>query len=167
VSLMSTRSCFTVCSADTSIDKGVSSSHCTYCTGYPHTAPAGDTSNSSPVSWIDDRSSPDREADEQVTYTSYDLSNHLRGSALDRLKDKFAQERDRIGPEEAVSGIALHNPLSNRNRKRSSNTLRKEVALTARLPRIMFRNPSDEQIQLWTKKAKLLYQPSRPLSFLL
>jgi hypothetical protein len=66
-------------------------------------------------------------------YTSYDLSNHLRGSALDRLKDKFAQERDRIGPEEAVSGIALHNPLSNRNRKRSSNTLRKEVALTARL----------------------------------
>jgi predicted acylesterase/phospholipase RssA/CRP-like cAMP-binding protein len=66
-------------------------------------------------------------------YTSYDLPNHLRGSALDRLKEKFAQERDRIGPEEAVSGIALHNPLSNRNRRRSSSSLRKEAALAARV----------------------------------
>ena len=66
-------------------------------------------------------------------YTSYDLPNHLRGSALDRLKEKFEQERDRIGPEEAVSGIALHNPVGNRNRRRSSSTLRKEAALAARL----------------------------------
>src|SRR5204863_6963653 len=29
-------------------------------------------------------------------YTAYDLPNHLRGVALDRLKDKFTKERDRI-----------------------------------------------------------------------
>ena len=64
-------------------------------------------------------------------YTSYDLPNHLRGTALDRLKDKFAKERDRIGPEEGTKGIALHNPVS--NRRRSSSVLRKEALLSARL----------------------------------
>jgi predicted acylesterase/phospholipase RssA/CRP-like cAMP-binding protein len=64
-------------------------------------------------------------------YTSYDLPNHLRGNALDRLKDKFAKERDRIGPEEGMKGIALHHPV--RSRRRSSSGFRKEVALSSKL----------------------------------
>lgn len=64
-------------------------------------------------------------------YTSYDLPNHLRGDALDRLRDKFAKERDRIGPEEGTQGIALHKPVA--TRRRSSSALRKEAALAARL----------------------------------
>ena len=64
-------------------------------------------------------------------YTSYDLPNHLRGTALDRLRDKFAKERDRLGDEDLTKGIALHNPVS--NRKRSSSSMRKEAALAARL----------------------------------
>jgi predicted acylesterase/phospholipase RssA/CRP-like cAMP-binding protein len=64
-------------------------------------------------------------------YTSYDLPNHLRGDALDRLKDKFTKERDRIGHEEGMKGIALHNPVT--NRRRSSATMRKEAALSAKL----------------------------------
>ena len=64
-------------------------------------------------------------------YTSYDLPNHLRGDALDRLKDKFKKERDRIGHEEGMKGIALHNPVS--NRRRSSGTMRKDAVLSSRL----------------------------------
>ncbi|KIV81859.1 hypothetical protein PV11_04009 [Exophiala sideris] len=62
-------------------------------------------------------------------FTSFDLPNHLRGSALDRLRDKFSKERDRIGPEELTKGIALHNPSA--NRRRSSSNLRREAAITA------------------------------------
>ena len=44
-------------------------------------------------------------------YTSYDLPNHLRGTALERLKDKFMQEKERLdSPEDSMKGIALHNP---------------------------------------------------------
>lgn len=64
-------------------------------------------------------------------YTSYDLPNRLRGDALDRLKEKFKKERDRIGPEEGMKGIALHNPVS--KRRRSSATMRKEAALSSKL----------------------------------
>ncbi len=64
-------------------------------------------------------------------YTSYDLPNHLRGQALDRLRDKFTKERERIGPEEGTKGIALHN--STAGRRRSSTGLRKDAATTARL----------------------------------
>lgn len=64
-------------------------------------------------------------------YTSYDLPNHLRGNALDRLKDKFAKERDRLGSEEGMEGLALHHPVS--SRRRSSSGLRKEVALSSKL----------------------------------
>jgi predicted acylesterase/phospholipase RssA/CRP-like cAMP-binding protein len=64
-------------------------------------------------------------------YTSYDLPNHLRGDALDRLKDKFKNDRDRIGHEEGMKGIALHNPVS--NGRRSTATVRKEAALSAKL----------------------------------
>jgi predicted acylesterase/phospholipase RssA/CRP-like cAMP-binding protein len=65
-------------------------------------------------------------------FTSWDLPNNLRGSALDRLKDKFTRERDRLGPEEVGKGIALHNPSVGR-RRRSSSTLRKEAVLHARV----------------------------------
>ncbi|KAJ5550266.1 Acyl transferase/acyl hydrolase/lysophospholipase [Penicillium sp. DV-2018c] len=65
-------------------------------------------------------------------YTSWDLPNSLRGSALDRLKDKFMRERDRLGPEEIGKGIALHNPSAGR-RRRSNSTLRKEAVLQAKL----------------------------------
>ncbi|KAJ5188973.1 Patatin/Phospholipase A2-related protein [Penicillium cf. griseofulvum] len=65
-------------------------------------------------------------------YTSWDLPNNLRGSALDRLKDKFTRERERLGPEEIVKGIALHNPSVSR-RGRSSSTLRKEAFLQAKV----------------------------------
>jgi CRP-like cAMP-binding protein len=64
-------------------------------------------------------------------YTIYDLPNHLRGAALERLKDKFTKERDRIGPEEGMKGIALHHPIS--NRRRSSGATRKGYAASARL----------------------------------
>lgn len=65
-------------------------------------------------------------------FTTWDLPNDLRGSALDRLKDKFTRERDRLGPEEVCKGIALHNPSVGR-RRRSSSSLRKEAVLQARI----------------------------------
>lgn len=66
-------------------------------------------------------------------YTTYDLPNHLRGTALERLKDKFRQEKEGLeSPEEGMKGIALHNPGSLKKR-RSSSSLRKEVAEQARL----------------------------------
>ncbi|KAJ5219569.1 Lysophospholipase nte1 [Penicillium chermesinum] len=65
-------------------------------------------------------------------FTTWDLPNDLRGGALDRLKNKFMQERDRIGPEEVGKGIALHNPSVGR-RRRSSSSLRKDAVLQARV----------------------------------
>ena len=66
-------------------------------------------------------------------YTSYDLPNHLRGTALERLKDKFMQEKERLDShEDSMKGIALHNPGSVHKRRSSSN-LRKELAEQARL----------------------------------
>ncbi|KAL9625705.1 MAG: hypothetical protein Q9160_000024 [Pyrenula sp. 1 TL-2023] len=65
-------------------------------------------------------------------YTSYDLPNHLRGTALDRLKDKFRKECNRLGPEDITKGIALHNP-GTAYRRRSSSAMRKDAALSARL----------------------------------
>jgi lysophospholipid hydrolase len=64
-------------------------------------------------------------------FTNYDLPNHLRGTALDRLRDKFITERERLGDEDITKGIALHNPVT--NRRRSSSSLRKEAALAARI----------------------------------
>ena len=66
-------------------------------------------------------------------YTTYDLPNDMRGAALDRLKDKFIKERDRLGPEEVTKGIALHNPFAQR-RRLSTSSLRKEAALHAKMP---------------------------------
>ncbi|KAK5160295.1 phosphatidylcholine and lysophosphatidylcholine phospholipase [Oleoguttula sp. CCFEE 6159] len=65
-------------------------------------------------------------------YTAYDLPDFLRGSALERLKDEFLAERERIGPEERTKGIALHNAGAAR-RRRSGSSLRKEAAAQARL----------------------------------
>ena len=63
-------------------------------------------------------------------YTTYELPNFLRGDALERLKEKFIREKERIGPEEGSKGIALHNAGASR-RRRSSNSLRKEVTIHA------------------------------------
>ncbi|KAF9894457.1 phosphatidylcholine and lysophosphatidylcholine phospholipase [Aspergillus nanangensis] len=71
--------------------------------------------------------------EKQMTkFTAYDLPNDMRGAALDRLKDKFIKERDRLGPEEITKGIALHNPSAGR-RRRSSSFMRKEAVLHARM----------------------------------
>lgn len=64
-------------------------------------------------------------------YTNFDLNVNLRGTALDRLKDKFKKEKERLGDEDITKGIALHNPIT--NRRRSSSSLRKEAALAARV----------------------------------
>lgn len=71
-------------------------------------------------------------------YSSCDLPDFLRDSALDRLKDKFTQEKLRIGPEEGLKGIALHNP--GRGRRRRSSTVRKDAAAQARLAAVRQKN---------------------------
>ena len=60
-------------------------------------------------------------------FTCYELPNFLRGGALDRLKEKFGNEKQRIGPEEGTKGIALHNAAAHR-RRRSSHRFRKDAA---------------------------------------
>ncbi|KAK7516703.1 hypothetical protein IWZ03DRAFT_195590 [Phyllosticta citriasiana] len=64
-------------------------------------------------------------------YTTYDLPGFLRDAALQRLKEKFARERQRIGDGEWTNGIALHNPGAVR-RRRSSSGLRKDVLAQSR-----------------------------------
>ena len=72
--------------------------------------------------------------EKQMTkYTTYDLPNDLRGGALDRLKDKFMKERNRLGPEEITKGIALHNPYVGK-RRRSSSLLKKDAVLHSMTP---------------------------------
>ncbi|KAL4950228.1 lysophospholipase nte1 [Aspergillus filifer] len=71
--------------------------------------------------------------EKQMTkFTTQDLPNELRGSALSRLKDKFLKEKDRLGSEEVTKGIALHNPYAGRNR-RSGSFLRKEAVLHSKM----------------------------------
>ena len=66
-------------------------------------------------------------------YTTYDLPNHLRGAALDRLKHKFKREKERLNStEESMKGIALHNP-SGMKPGRSSSSVRKAIDAQARL----------------------------------
>lgn len=43
-------------------------------------------------------------------FTAYDLPDYLKGDALERLKFKFQQERERSSHHESANGIALHNP---------------------------------------------------------
>ena len=60
-------------------------------------------------------------------YTNYDLPNHLRGHALERLKIKFQSEKDRLGPgEDSSKGIALHNPHIGK-RRRSISSARRDL----------------------------------------
>ena len=85
-------------------------------------------------------------------YTTYDLPNHLRGAALERLKDKFLREKERLGStEELMKGIALHNPGAI-IRRRSSNSFRKVIDAQAKLavsenretgvPQVSYESPS-------------------------
>ncbi|KAI4196048.1 MAG: hypothetical protein LQ346_003303 [Caloplaca aetnensis] len=75
-------------------------------------------------------------------YTTYDLPNHLRGPALDRLKDKFTSERERLNSvEEGMKGIALHNPRAATRRRSSS--LRKDIVSQARLAALRGTSSSD------------------------
>ncbi|KAI1074939.1 lysophospholipase NTE1 [Whalleya microplaca] len=68
---------------------------------------------------------------DMLNYTTCQLPNLLRGDALDRLKEKFKQERERAG-EEIGKGIALHNAsATSHHQRRSSTGLRKEAALQA------------------------------------
>ncbi|KAK4193864.1 lysophospholipase NTE1 [Podospora australis] len=65
-----------------------------------------------------------------LKYSMRQLPNHLRGDALDRLKEKFKREMERIGANELGKGIALHNSSAGR-RRGSATTLRKEAILQA------------------------------------
>lgn len=64
-------------------------------------------------------------------YTTYDLPDFLRGEALERLKDKFRKDLERVGPEEGMKGIALHNPRI-AHRRRASSSLRRDAAMHTR-----------------------------------
>ncbi|KAH7400668.1 lysophospholipase NTE1 [Phaeosphaeria sp. MPI-PUGE-AT-0046c] len=66
-------------------------------------------------------------------YTTYDLPGFLRDAPLERLKEKFTKETERLGSDEGMKGIALHNPGAGRRRRRSSVTLRRSTAAQARL----------------------------------
>lgn len=66
-----------------------------------------------------------------MKFTTSQLPNILRGDALERLKEKFSQDRERAREEESSKGIALHNASSTGHRRRSSTSLRKEAALQA------------------------------------
>ncbi|KAK3724157.1 phosphatidylcholine and lysophosphatidylcholine phospholipase [Vermiconidia calcicola] len=66
-------------------------------------------------------------------YTAYDLPDFLRGQALQRLKDKFRKDQERLGPEESMKGIALHNPRVAQRRRRTSSNLRRDAHLQARM----------------------------------
>ena len=64
-------------------------------------------------------------------YTTYDLPGLLRGSALERLKEKFAREKEKINLEDGSKGIALHNPRMRRRRGSSGGGLRREATVQA------------------------------------
>jgi lysophospholipid hydrolase len=66
-------------------------------------------------------------------YTTYDLPGFLRDAPLERLKEKFKTETERIGSDEGMKGIALHNPGAGRRRRRSSVSMRRGTAAQARL----------------------------------
>lgn len=67
-----------------------------------------------------------------IKYTMCQLPNPLRGDPLERLKEKFKRERERIGEDEVGKGIALHNSGAGRSRRRRSSTsLRKEAVMQA------------------------------------
>jgi lysophospholipid hydrolase len=65
-------------------------------------------------------------------FIHYELPDFLRDSALERLKEKFGREKDRMKPEERLKGIALHNPTKGRRRRSSAHT-RKDAAMQMRM----------------------------------
>ena len=76
-------------------------------------------------------------------YTTYDLPNHLRGTALERLKGKFMREKERLNSsEETMKGIALHNPGAIM-RRRSKGSLRRALNVQAQLGMTRGRSPSE------------------------
>ena len=92
-------------------------------------------------------------------YTTYDLPNHLRGSALERLKDKFRSEKERLKPEEdEMKGIALHNPNAGR-RRRSSSTLRKDVMAQLKLSAAKAKVPGPQTNRPVSPDSKLNVSP--------
>ncbi|KAF2763988.1 patatin-domain-containing protein [Teratosphaeria nubilosa] len=64
-------------------------------------------------------------------YTTFDLPDFLRGQALQRLKDKFKKDQERVAPEDSIKGIALHNPRISQRRRASSN-LRRDMVMNSR-----------------------------------
>lgn len=82
-------------------------------------------------------------------YTNYDLPGFLRGDALERLKDKFRKEQERVPPEEGMKGIALHNPILTQ-RRRSSSGLRRDAVMQARMTTrssdLSSADPGNEQV---------------------
>ncbi|KAF9881724.1 patatin-like serine [Colletotrichum karsti] len=63
-----------------------------------------------------------------LSFTTCQLPNMLRGDALERLKEKFSRERERVDGEVESKGIALHNANAHRRRK-STSTLRKDAVM--------------------------------------
>jgi lysophospholipid hydrolase len=53
---------------------------------------------------------------------SSDMPSFLLGQTLERLKEKFAVERERLGSEDLSKGIALHNPRMMSHRRASLKT---------------------------------------------
>jgi len=64
-------------------------------------------------------------------YTCCDLPDFLRGGVLERLKDKFRKEVERVGEADTSRGIALHN--SRARQSHTTTSLQKEAMLQARL----------------------------------
>ena len=82
---------------------------------------------------------------DMTKYTTQDLPNHLRGTPLDRLKDKFTQEKERLNSvEEGMKGIALHNPRALLRRRSSS--LRRDIITQARLTAARSKSPQREPV---------------------
>lgn len=77
-------------------------------------------------------------------YITYKLPEYERNVALERLKEKFMREKERIGNEESSKGIALHNP---RRRRRKDANLCNEVSVQA-LVRKEVPNLSDPNLDL-------------------
>ncbi|RVD85349.1 uncharacterized protein DFL_003673 [Arthrobotrys flagrans] len=67
-------------------------------------------------------------------YTSYDLPNHLRGAALDRLKEKFASEKSAAKDDEELRrGMVLHSSSSaTRRRRRSPFSIQTRIDVASR-----------------------------------
>ena len=72
-------------------------------------------------------------------FTTYELPNFLRGRALDRLKQKFVSEKVRVGQEEGMKGIALHNS-GKAHRRQPSKDLRHRAADSSKVASANFKS---------------------------